>query len=467
MFDRIFTPKPVGPSKGLWKRFGDLKVRPKLILLHNLFFLVLTCSVYFALLPPFERRVVRAKTIEVSLVTEIFSSDRPLQNLPKIESYDYREGSAEQLKVSPEILQWLDDHPGEVWQNTAQSDYMFKRDPRSGLYRRITLPNLVYDNVLERAKWSLFLVLGIIYLLAVLLLEQIIMPRYVYQPLRLMLNADQATQRGDRHQEIIDDQLIPGDEIGQIMRSRNTSIAELRKQEDDLAQALARLEAQDRLASLGLLSASVAHELNTPLAVLRGSIEKLAETVPEPHAQERLARMLRVTQRLQKISEGLVDFARVRNQEVVNVPIRPLLQEAWNLVAIDEKAAGVHFANETADDDIVIGNPDRLIQVFVNLLRNALNAVDPDGSICVKCRKFVREGKQWIAISVDDDGPGIPAGVLPDIFEAFVSTRLDAQGTGLGLTVAEGIVQQHGGTISASNRPGGGARLEVMLWSAA
>jgi signal transduction histidine kinase len=467
LFDRIFTPKPVGPSKGLWKRFGDLKVRPKLILLHNLFFLVLTCSVYFNLLPPFERRVARAKTIEVSLVTEIFSSDRPLQSLPKIETYDYREGSAEQLQVSPEIQEWLNDHRGEVWQNSAQSDYMFKRDPRSGLYRRITLPNLVYDTVLERAKWSLFLVLGIIYVLAVLLLEQIIMPRYVYQPLRLMLNADRATQRGDRHQEIIDDQFIPGDEIGQIMRSRNTSIAELRKQEDDLAQALARLEAQDRLASLGLLSASVAHELNTPLAVLRGSIEKLAETVPEPHAQERLARMLRVTQRLQKISEGLVDFARVRNQEVVNVPIRPLVQEAWSLVAIDEKASAVHFTNETADDDMVIGNPDRLIQVFVNLLRNALNAVESNGSIYVRCRKFTGDGKQWIAISVDDDGPGIAAGVLPDIFEAFVSTRLDAQGTGLGLTVAEGIVQQHGGTISASNRPGGGARLEVTLRSAA
>ena len=68
-------------------------------------------------------------------------------------------------------------------------------------------------------------------------------------------------------------------------------------------------------------------------------------------------------------------------------------------------------------------------------------------------------------LTVDDDGHGIPAGVLPGIFEAFVSTRLDAQGTGLGLTVAEGIVQQHGGTISASNRPGGGARLEVTLRS--
>jgi signal transduction histidine kinase len=452
-------------SSGLWKRFGDLKVRPKLIILHNLFFLILACSVYFALIPSFERRVARAKTIEVSLITEIFSGDRPLQSLPKMEDYDYREGPAESLNIPLEVLSWLEDHPGEVWQNIGQSDNLYRKDRRTGLYRRITLPNTVYDTVLERAKLSLFVVLGVIYLLAVLLLEQIIMPRYVYRPLALMLNADLATQRGDREREIIDKRLIPGDEIGQIMLSRNASIAELRKQEDDLAQALARLEAQDRLASLGLLSASVAHELNTPLAVLHGSIEKLAETIPEKHAQERLARMLRVTQRLQKISEGLVDFARVRNQEVSEVQVCPLINEAWSLVGIDEKAGEIHFTNETASDDTVIGNPDRLMQVFVNLLRNALNAVESGGSISVKSRKVQRDGRQWITISVDDDGHGIPTGVLPDIFEAFVSTRLDAQGTGLGLTVAEGIVQQHGGTISASNRPGGGARLEVTLRS--
>ena len=67
------------------------------------------------------------------------------------------------------------------------------------------------------------------------------------------------------------------------------------------------------------------------------------------------------------------------------------------------------------------------------------------------------------AISVEDNGPGIPPDLLPDIFEAFVTTRLDARGTGLGLTIAAGIVDQHGGTIAASNRAGGGARLEVTL----
>ena len=77
---------------------------------------------------------------------------------------------------------------------------------------------------------------------------------------------------------MIDEKFILDDEIGQIMRSRNASVAQLRRQEDDLANALQKLEEQDRLVSLGMLSTSVAHELNTPLTVLQGSIEKLIET---------------------------------------------------------------------------------------------------------------------------------------------------------------------------------------------
>ena len=112
----------------------------------------------------------------------------------------------------------------------------------------------------------------------------------------------------------------------------------------------------------------------------------------------------------------------------------------------------------------MIGNSDRLVQVFVNLLRNALNAIEsPSGHIDVRSQRRMRGGKPWMMVAVEDNGRGIPAEVLPDIFDAFVTTRLDARGTGLGLTVAAGIVTQHGGTISASNRPDGGACLEVSL----
>jgi signal transduction histidine kinase len=145
------------------------------------------------------------------------------------------------------------------------------------------------------------------------------------------------------------------------------------------------------------------------------------------------------------------------------VELHPLIDESWSLVAIDEKAAEVHFENLTKPSDVVTGNADRLIQVFVNLLRNALLSVPSGGRIGVESKTLRRGDESWVSCIVKDNGTGIPAHVLPNLFEAFVSTRLDAKGTGLGLTVAEGIVSQHGGTISASNGPEGGAVLEVML----
>jgi len=240
------------------------------------------------------------------------------------------------------------------------------------------------------------------------------------------------------------------------MRSRNQTVTQLR-------EALDHLEAQDRLASLGLLSASVAHEMNTPLAVLHGSIEKLLETVPDLTAQDLLKRMLRVTQRLRTISEGLVDFARVRKKTTESVRLRAIVEEAWNLVGIDEKASQVHFSSDIPEEEAVVGNADRLVQVFVNLFRNSLNAIVGGGHIWTHARRYSLDGKSWVRTTVEDDGPGIPNDVLPDIFDAFVSSRLDARGTGLGLTVAQGIIQQHGGTIHAGNRHGKGARLEVVL----
>lgn len=393
---------------GLGTIFGNLKVRPKLMVLHNLFFLVLASAAYFSLIPLFEKQETDARAREVAILEQAPQGSRV-------------------VKTSEEL----------------------------------------YERALVRAKVTLFLVLGGIYILAVVLLESAIMPLYVYRPLRKLLAADAATQAGDRERELVPPEEILGDEIGQIMASRNETVSALRRREDELAAALRRLEEQDRLVSLGLLSASVAHELNTPLAVLNGSLEKLIETTRDAPTLERLARMQRVTQRLRRISESLVDFSRVRKDQMEPTAILPLIDEAWSLVAIDEKSSNVEFSNQVRAEHRVTGNSDRLLQVFVNLLRNALNATQSSGNapgrIEVRSRRELREGKPSIVITVEDNGHGIPAHVLPDIFDAFVTERLDARGTGLGLTVAEGIITQHGGAITASNRPQGGACLEVSL----
>ncbi len=406
------------------------------MVLHNLFFVVLSIAVYMTLIPQYKTQVDSARERELRIITQIFELALPLSRVEGLEIYDYREGTALEIAMPADAVSWLDQHPRSVWKDPARkSRYLFAQATGPGHYRRLTIPEGIYSDTVQRARITLFLVLGAIYLLAVALLEWFIMPRYVYTPIQRMLQADEATQRGDRQRELIPPEMIPGDEIGQIMRSRNAAVAELRGREDDLQHKNEMLEMQDRLASLGLMSASVAHEMNTPLAVLHGSIEKMLETAPPlSPAYGRLERMKRVTERLRRISESLLGFAKTRRDTMEVLALAPLIDEAWGLVAIDEKAGEVEFVNRIAADVRINGNADRLIQVFVNLLRNASRPRIEVGSEPVR-----HAGEHWVSIRFEDNGGGIPAEVLPDIFDAFVTTRLDSKGTGLGLTVAEGI----------------------------
>ncbi len=428
------------------------------MVLHNLFFVLLTATIYFSLVPFIEQRINAARAREEAILIRAFMQGR----VPA--EYPLMGGTAQELQMPAEAQGFLVDYPLAAYRHHQEArEFLFRRLPEAGRYERVEFPSEVYDSFTRRVRLTLFFVLGVIYLLSVLGLELLIMPRYVYSRIRMMLDADRAVRENRREDEIIDPDRVLDDEIGQIMHSRNVTVMALRQHEDELAKALESLEAQDRLASLGLLSASVAHELNTPLAVLLGSLEQMAEQPCDAPSRQRLDRMLRVAQRIKKISESLIDFARVRRDVFEPVRLQPLIEEAWDLVGIDEKAASVRFKNSVGLVDTAMGSADRLVQVFVNLLRNALNAIKPGGHIEVRSFLTIEGGRRWLHLNVEDDGPGIPADVLPAIFDAFVSTRLDSRGTGLGLTIAEGIISQHGGTISASNRASGGACLEVKL----
>jgi len=465
-------------------RFKDLRIRPKLIVLHNAFFLLLTAAVYYSLIPVVQEHIAAVQQREAALLGELFLADgRSAPRVAWVE--DRRLGSAEELELSPGVLRWVDENPGAVYWNATHPDLLYRKDPTTGRYGALRLTQGFYEDVVTRAKVLLFLALGTVYVLAVLALELFIMPRYVYGPLRSTLDADLAVIEGDRAGELIAPHVIPGDEIGDIMRSRNRTVASLRDKEAQLEYSLARSEdlaadltskneqlesakrglaAKDRLATIGLLAASVAHELNTPLSVIRGTTDKLLETVESNRGRSRLERVRRMSERLSKISEGLLDFTRAPQTESrAAVDLRALIDEAWSLLALDERAADVQFRNEVDASLRVWGDADRLMQVFVNLLKNGLFALDGSGGITVRAEQVRVERRDWISIDVDDTGPGIPPDVLDSLFEAFVSTRLDSQGNGLGLTVADGIVEQHDGRLTAQNRPEGGARLSVRL----
>jgi len=329
-----------------------------------------------------------------------------------------------------------------------------------------------------------------VYALVALSLEVFVLPRHVYGPIRRMRAADIAVQDGNRDEELIPEADIPRDELGEIMRSRNQSVLAIRQQERQLADAFHRIEeaandlrrknhllerarqnlaSADRLASLGMMSAGIAHELNTPLSVLKGLVEKLhdapARGVPEPEADL----MLRVVRRLERLSESLLDFARARPPSTRPARLAGLVDEAMTLVRIDREAAGFDFINDVHADLELECDPDRLIQVLVNIIRNAVDAqrgqASPaKGRVRVEAETLTRDACRWVSCTVTDDGPGIDAQVLSTLFEPFVSTRLDARGTGLGLAVAEGIVQEHGGVLLATNRADrAGAVFEILL----
>lgn len=474
----------LGRKNPLNSFFEGLPVRVKFIVLHNAFFLVLGLALYFALGPSLNQIVKNSVAREQAIIVEIFRINPSDLRQIRAEGYTFQEGTADSLRIPLRARPWLLNHPTGVWKEPAQPGYYARFDKQTQLWQVITLDSHISQQVARRFHLRLAAALGIVYVLAVLVLELLVLPRYVYGPINDLLAADAALQAGDRERELIAPYLIPADERGQIMTSRNKTVTLLRRHERKLKETLRQLEeiasdlkrknhlletakqnlaSQDRLASLGILSAGVAHELNTPLAVLQGSLEKLAETASDGPLAERLQRMLRVTQRLRGISESLIDFARARTQTLAPVNIKPLLEEAWSLVRIEPKATGIVFSNQAKDSDQIMGNADRMLQVFVNLLKNAVDAVDGSGHVTVTTESLIQDQKNWVKINFDDDGPGIRPDILPVIFEPFVTSRLDARGTGLGLAVAEGIIYQHGGVIVAGNRTEGGARFEVTL----
>jgi signal transduction histidine kinase len=338
-----------------------------------------------------------------------------------------------------------------------------------------------------------------VYALIAVTLEVLVLPRHVYRPIQEILRADRAAQEGRREEEVIPARLIPADELGEIMSSRNATVLALRRHEQELAVALGQLgqaaadlrkknllleAAQrnladaDRLASLGMMSAGLAHELNTPLAVIKGLVEQQTSRPDRRLDEGEAALLLRVVGRLERLSESLLDFARVRPPRTTPTPLRPLVEEAWTLVRLDRDAARATLVNRVEPGLVAPCDADRMLQVLVNLLRNAADALEDaaaggappgEGTIVVEAAGVEREGQRWVSLTVTDSGPGLDPEILPRLFEPFASTRLDSHGTGLGLAVSEGIVREHGGVLSARNRGDGagvsarGAVFEVLL----
>ncbi|MEM7160482.1 MAG: HAMP domain-containing sensor histidine kinase [Myxococcota bacterium] len=215
--------------------------------------------------------------------------------------------------------------------------------------------------------------------------------------------------------------------------------------------AEARLAAQRHLAALGEMSAVLAHEIRNPLASLKGHAQLLAEKViGDPPLERKAVRILDETQRLEHLTNGLLDFARTTKLKVEPVDPVALLRRCA------EACSGVVELELEGAPERWSFDGGKLEQVLRNLIDNAWQAA-PDEP----CQARVAVERGMLVFEVRDHGPGVPEEDRNRIFEPFHTTR--TRGTGLGLAVSRRIIEQHGGTIDVVDAPGGGASFVVML----
>lgn len=220
------------------------------------------------------------------------------------------------------------------------------------------------------------------------------------------------------------------------------------------------LAERERLASLGVLAAGVAHEVNTPIAGLSSYAQLLlSETSPGDPRYSILKKMERQTFRAAHLVNNLLEFARPRQRTPLATDLRGVLLNAAE--SVETAFAGRRLELEADPEGppaLVIGDPRDLEQVFVNLLTNARDA-SPEGGV-VTCR-LERCGES-ARVTVADRGPGLTPAVAERVFQPFYTTKKSG-GTGLGLAISRDIVQRHGGSIALTARQGGGAEARVEL----
>ncbi|MBM3744292.1 MAG: PAS domain S-box protein [Acidobacteria bacterium] len=218
-----------------------------------------------------------------------------------------------------------------------------------------------------------------------------------------------------------------------------------------------RLVQADRLSSIGLLAAGVAHEVNTPLAVISTYAQMLAKQVSGDDQKSRLLeKIAKQTFRASEIVNSLLNFSRVSPTAYDEVSLNRVVQETLGLIEHQMAQCGIRVELDL-DEHLppVRANVGKLQQVFLNLFMNARDAMESGGTLRIRSH-----GDGGAAcVEVLDSGPGIPPEHLPRIFDPFFTTKAGRKGTGLGLSVTYGIVREHGGRIEASSRPGEGTRF--------
>jgi two-component system sensor histidine kinase HydH len=227
-------------------------------------------------------------------------------------------------------------------------------------------------------------------------------------------------------------------------------LREIRSMEEQLARS-------QRLASLGRMAAGIAHEIRNPLGTLRGFAQYFGSRAEDDASKEYSDLMVGEVDRLNAIISSLLQFSRPREPEFAQVDIAQLLAKTGKLLEYDFKERNISLLQASTCAGTIEADSDLLLQVLLNLVKNALTASSDDTNITLSCESDARN----VYITVTDTGAGMNREEREQMFDPFFTTR--KAGTGLGLAVSHQIVEQHNGTFEVKSRPGKGTSITLTL----
>ena len=244
---------------------------------------------------------------------------------------------------------------------------------------------------------------------------------------------------------VLADQLTVAVENAILYKNQKNINAELRKTQKQLIQS-------EKLAALGQLSASVAHEINNPLGIIKNYLLILSESADEGDPHQRNLKMIKEeVDRIARIVKSLLDFSRPENKMTL-LDLSSVLKQTISLIDKEFLNRKIKIKKKLPENlSPVTGSEDQLKQVFLNLLVNSKDFMPKGGEVTIRAR----DTEQGVEIEFSDTGCGIPQENIPQIFEPFFTTKQEGKGTGLGLWICYGIMQRHGGTIQAKRKKKG------------
>ncbi|MEJ2364241.1 MAG: ATP-binding protein [Deltaproteobacteria bacterium] len=308
------------------------------------------------------------------------------------------------------------------------------------------------QQIVKSLKAKVLISASILLLLGLFL--TVLVSRKIVKPLTVIERTTQRIAEGDFEPLPV---VQTRDETQSVVEAFNRMISELEKRQDQLVQA-------QKLSSLGVLTSGIAHQLNNPLNNISTSCQILQEEVNEGNSEfiEKLLKNIdQEVDRARDIVKGLLEFSREREFQQNWVNVENLVIKTTRLIT-SQLPAGVEIFTEIPDDLDIYADAQKLQEVLLNLLLNAAQAMPNEvGRITITAAED-KAAKQ-VKILVKDSGCGIPEDNLPHIFDPFFSTKDVGYGTGLGLSVAHGNIEQHKGTLSVESRVGEGSVFTIRL----